>query len=96
MDELRRAYQEKAARVGHYFLTSLEATPTFQTPEPIGLLRVSLTVVDAMTIGSATIDPVNLGILAAITDRRADSLRAKHAATARPARPALRLLGGGA
>ncbi|MFF9287538.1 hypothetical protein [Streptomyces griseosporeus] len=90
MDELRIAYQAKAARVGRYFLSSLEATPAFQTPAPIGLLRVSIAVVDGKPLGSAEIDPVNLGILAAITDRRAEGLHAKHG------RPALYLLGGGA
>jgi hypothetical protein len=98
MDQTRDIYRQLAARTGRSFLTSLQALPVFK-PRPgvdLGLLRVSVTVVDGLDLGSVDIDPVNLGDLAEITARRAEGLRIKHATTAPAAagKPNLRLVGG--
>jgi hypothetical protein len=97
MDETRDIYRQLAARTGRAFLTSLHALPVFKTRPgmDLGLLRVSVTVVDGLDLGSVDIDPVNLGDLAEITARRAEGLRIKHApATPAPAGKHLRLVGG--
>jgi hypothetical protein len=93
MDATRDIYRQLAARTGRNFLTSLQALPEFKTRPglDIGLLRVSVTVVDGLDLGSVDIDPVNLGDLAEITARRAEGLRAKHAQLTKPN---LRLVGG--
>jgi hypothetical protein len=80
MDATRDIYQQLAARAGHSFLDALRALPEFK-PRPgvtLGLLRVSVTVVDGPDLGSVDMDPINLGDLAQITARRAEGLRLKH------------------
>ncbi|MGV9278082.1 hypothetical protein [Streptomyces griseosporeus] len=94
MDGQRLAYRMLAERAGRNLLTSLQALPEFHTPQPIGLLRVQVTLLDGgIDLGYVDKDPVNISGLADVTARRAEDLRAKHA---RPAKPALRVLRGGA
>lgn len=100
MDATRDIYQQLAARAGRAFLDGLRALPEFK-PRPgvdLGLLRVTVTVVDGPYLDFADVDPVNLGDLAEITAQRAEGLRLKHAriaaAPAPAGKPNLRLVGG--
>lgn len=102
MDATRDIYQQLAARAGRNFLASLKALPEFK-PRPgvdLGLLRVTVTVVDGPDLDFVDVDPVNLGDLAEITAQRAEGLRLKHARIAPVSAPAvvgkshLRLVGG--
>ena len=92
----RDVYREYAEQAGRNFLASLQALPVYK-PRPgvdLGLLRITVTLVDGRDLGLADVDPVNLSDLAAITAWRAAGLRAKHARLA--GKPNLRLVGEGA
>ena len=81
MDATRDIYEQLAVRTGQRFLDALQALPEFKTQAPIGLLRVTVTVVDGPQVGTVDVDPVNLGDLAEMAAQRAEGLRIKHATT---------------
>ncbi|MCF0086698.1 MULTISPECIES: hypothetical protein [unclassified Streptomyces] len=96
MDTQRDIYQQLAIRDGRQLLTAIRALPDYK-PRPgtaLAHLRITVEVVDGPELGSVEKNSVNIHDLARLIARQAEGLRAKFATTA-PARPALRVLGGG-
>lgn len=100
MDAQRDIHEQIAARNGRQLLAAIKALPDY-TPRPgvtLAHLRITVEVVDGPELGSVVKNSVNVHDLARLIGRQAEGLRAKFAPTAPtvvPARPTLRVLGGG-